>query len=306
MLTDIYSNQGVEQLAGSPLLLTMLALLRRHVGKLPDRRVELYQQYVRTLIDNWEVARSAGARQRAINRFDPHTAIAHLIELALWLQKHKPSGTARRAELETALTEICLRYEGHETATAKQRVKAAQTVAMFLKDMRHFAGLLAERGRDAFGFLHLTFQEYFAGRALARLSPEERWQVIQTHLHQPRWQEPILLCAGQLGVIEQRRELVSQLVDQILDNKSRDESLLHRDIFLTVAIMSDNVGLNNVVLSRVHERLIQLTASHVPIIQKQAWQGLTELACIGYTPTINFLMVSIEKSITTPKGGGLK
>ncbi|MCB9149020.1 MAG: hypothetical protein H6641_09690 [Caldilineaceae bacterium] len=34
-----------------------------------------------------------------------------------------------------------------------------------MHDMRAIAGLLAERRRNAFGFLHLTFQEYFAGRA---------------------------------------------------------------------------------------------------------------------------------------------
>ncbi len=31
----------------------MPALFRRQTGKLPDRRIELYERYVRTLIDNW-------------------------------------------------------------------------------------------------------------------------------------------------------------------------------------------------------------------------------------------------------------
>lgn len=48
------SNPSLEQLAANPLLLTMLALLRRQVGKLPERRIELYERYVRTLLDNWE------------------------------------------------------------------------------------------------------------------------------------------------------------------------------------------------------------------------------------------------------------
>jgi len=56
--------------------------------------------------------------------------------------------------------------------------------------MRQMSGLLVERGHDAFGFLHLTFQEYFAGRALARLGEEERWNTVYPHLHDPRWREP--------------------------------------------------------------------------------------------------------------------
>jgi hypothetical protein len=143
-LEDVRSNASVERLAASPLLLTMLALLRRHVGKLPGRRIELYERYIRTLIDNWHTVRSPGARQQAPERFDPHTAIAYLIELAFWLQQHKPSGTARRQELEQVLETICLRFEGHDPAAAspKARVQAQQTAARFLQDMRHFAGLL--------------------------------------------------------------------------------------------------------------------------------------------------------------------
>ncbi|MGB5051409.1 MAG: hypothetical protein WBO46_20845 [Caldilineaceae bacterium] len=189
LLDDVSSNPSVAQLAANPLLLTMLALLRRQVGKLPDRRIELYERYVRTLIDNRERERSPGARQQGPARFDPHEAIAHLIDLSLWLQRNRPSGTARLRDMEQVLVDICLRFDGFEqpqTAPAKARVQAEQTAARFFVDMRHFAGLLAERGRDAFGFLHLTFQEYFAGRALARMSAAERWAAFGPHLHQPR------------------------------------------------------------------------------------------------------------------------
>jgi hypothetical protein len=115
LLREVQSNASVARLAASPLLLTMLALLRRQVGKLPERRIALYERYVSTLIDNWELARSAGARQQAPPRFDLFTAQHHLIDLALWLQQHKPSGTARRTELEGVLESICLRSEGYDT-----------------------------------------------------------------------------------------------------------------------------------------------------------------------------------------------
>ncbi|HEX8680736.1 MAG TPA: HEAT repeat domain-containing protein, partial [Ardenticatenaceae bacterium] len=296
LLEDVRSNPSVERLAASPLLLTMLALLRRHVGKLPDRRVELYERYVRTLIDNWELARTPGARQRPPERFDHHTAISHLMELALWLQQNKPSGTARRQELEEQLAVICLRFEGHDpdAPKLKERVQAEQDTTHFLKDMRHFAGLLAERGRDAFGFLHLTFQEYFTGRALARMSPDERWNTIQPNLHRSRWREPILLCAGQLGVIEQRRELVSGLVRRILDAGSEHEEILHRDLFLATAIASDNVGLSNAILDQITQRLTPLGSSKVPVVRDTALAGLAQLARIGHQPALTYLQESLN------------
>jgi HEAT repeat protein len=276
----------------------MLALLRRHVGKLPDRRIELYEQYIRTLIDNWHTVRSPGARQQAPERFDPHTAIAYLIELAFWLQQHKPSGTARRQELEQVLETICLRFEGHDLATVspKALVQAQQTAARFLQDMRHFAGLLAERGRDAFGFLHLTFQEYFCGRALARMEPDERWTAIQPNLHRPRWREPILLCAGQLGVVEQRRARVSDLALRVLNAGSAYEPILHRDLFLTAALAADNVGLFPTPLDTIAAQLASLQTNPIPTVRNTTFAGLAQLARLGHAPAL----ASLEKALRDP------
>jgi Effector-associated domain 7/NACHT domain len=298
LLEDVRSNPSVERLAASPLLLTMLALLRRHVDTLPDRRIELYERYIRTLIDNWHTVRSPGARQQAPERFDPHTAIAYLIELAFWLQQHKPSGTARRQELEQVLETICLRFEGHDpdAASPKARVQAQQTAARFLQDMRHFAGLLAERGRDAFGFLHLTFQEYFCGRALARMEPDARWAAIQPNLHRPRWREPILLCAGQLGVVEQRRDLVSDLALRVLNAGSAYEPILHRDLFLTTALAADNVGLFPTPLNTIAAQLASLQTSPIPTVRSTTLAGLAQLARLGHAPAL----VSLEESLRDP------
>jgi hypothetical protein len=298
LLEDVRSNPSVERLAASPLLLTMLALLRRHVGKLPDRRIELYERYIRTLIDNWHTVRSPGARQQAPERFDPHTAIAYLIELAFWLQQHKPSGTARRQELGQVLETICLRFEGHapDAASPKARVQAQQTAARFLQDMHHVAGLLAERGRDAFGFLHLTFQEYFCGRALARMEPDERWAVIQPNLHRPRWREPILLCAGQLGVVEQRRDRVSDLALRVLNAGSAYEPILHRDLFLTAALAADNVGLLPMPLNTIAAQLASLQTSSIPTVRDTSLAGLAQLARLGHVPSL----ASLEESLRDP------
>jgi HEAT repeat protein len=293
---DVRSNPSVERLAASPLLLTMLALLRRHVGKLPDRRIDLYASYVRTLIDNWQLNRSRGARQQMPERFDLHTAIDHLIELAFWLQQNKPSGTARRQELEYVLENICLRFEGRNPhdASAKERVQARQAAERFLQDMRHFAGLLVERGRDAFGFLHLTFQEYFAGRALARMEPGPRWAAIKSHLHHPRWREPILLCAGQLGILEGRRDQVSDLAPRILQANSPHEDTLCRDLFLTVALAADDVGFSTGLLDELVTRLTSLRNSPVFTIRDNALAGLAHLTRLGYSPALTILMESLH------------
>src|SRR4051794_18059057 len=68
------------------------------------------------------------------------------------------------------------------------------------------------------------------------MEPAARWQMIQPCLHQPRWREPSLICAGQLGVIEQHREVVNDLARRVLTAGSEHEAILHRDLFLAAAV----------------------------------------------------------------------
>ncbi|MBE2264231.1 MAG: NACHT domain-containing protein, partial [Burkholderiaceae bacterium] len=296
LLEDVRGNPSVEQLAANPLLLTMLAMLRRQVGKLPDRRIELYDKYLKTMLVHWGTGRSPGAHTQKIERFDKHRATAYLIDLAFWLQCNRPSGTATRAELERQLVAIALRFKQIDPrqASPEQQLSAQQDAEAFVRDMRHFAGLLAERGRDAFGFLHLTFQEYFAGRALARLTPEERWAQIAPVLHQPRWREPILLCAGQLGVMEQRRDEVTELVRCVLNASSEHEAILHRDLFLAASVAADDVGVAPTLLKEIYDRLTPLLRSAVPTLRDMAIVAIAHLGRVGCEPAVGTLTATLE------------
>ncbi len=245
LMDDVNSIASVRRLAANPLMLTMLALLRRQVGRLPHRRIELYKRYMDTMIDNWVEARSQGEREHALSLSDPHHAESLLIPLAYWLQSTQPSGTASKVDIFNALVDICLEDEGYIPAEAPrvERKQAEEHTQRFLKEIREMSGLIVERGYDAFGFLHLTFQEYFSGRALAKMDPEIRWKEVRVHLHDPRWREPILLCAGQLGIGENRREAVSEFVNKILTCDDPTENDLHRNLLLALSIACDDVNL---------------------------------------------------------------
>ena len=285
LVEDVRSNESVRRLAANPLMITLLALLRRQVGRLPHRRVQLYEAYVSTMLDNWIEARSQGARERSIPALDRHQAENILIPLALWLQREKPSGTASGAELERQLTEICLGEKGatRENATVPQLREAEEHARRFLKEMRETTGLLIARGHDAFGFLHLTFQEYFAGRALALLDPEERWRMLRPHLHDSRWREPILLCAGRLGVVENRRKDVTDLVRRILEHEDPAEQHLYRNLLLALAIACDDVNLDRQLLEDLLDAAVPSLSSEVDALRTQILGHLAQLAAEGET-----------------------
>jgi NACHT domain/HEAT repeats len=280
LMVDVESNDCVRRLAANPLMLTMLALLRRQVGRLPHRRVQLYESYIGTLLENWVEARSEGAREKALPILDQYQAESILIPLALWLQQEKPSGTAGRVEIRNKLVEICLAEKGIDEPEKAERpaVREAEKEAdRFLQEMREMAGLIIERGHDAFGFLHLTFQEYFAGRALAQLGDDKRWEAILPNLHEPRWREPILLCAGRLGVVENRREQVTKLVRDILEHEDPVEADLHRNLLCALSIACDDVNLEPKLVTDLVGRAIALLSTRTPALVRELLRLLGQL-----------------------------
>ncbi len=283
LMEDVRSNDSVRRLAANPLMLTMLALLRRQVGRLPHRRVQLYESYVGTLLENWVDARSEGARESSVEILERLQAENILIPLAFWLQKEKPSGTAGRAEIRNHLVEICLKDRGIDPETKDRAVRreAEEQAERFLHEMRQMAGLIIERGHDAFGFLHLTFQEYFAGRALAQFTDQERWEAIRRHLHDPRWREPILLCAGRLGVVENRRPQVTQLVQDILKHDDPAEADLHRNLLLALAVACDDVNLEPALVDDLVERTMALLTTTVYALARELIRLLGQLIVNG-------------------------
>jgi predicted NACHT family NTPase len=52
----------VRSLAANPFLLTILAVMKRQGVTLPERRAKLYQTYVETLLQSWNLVRSLASR----------------------------------------------------------------------------------------------------------------------------------------------------------------------------------------------------------------------------------------------------
>jgi len=122
LLDTIAANQGVARLASNPLLLTILALIKRQGVSLPNRRVELYDLYLETLIRSWNKA-------RALDHFpvgpelDPNEIIQILGPLALWLRQENPtSGLVSEDILVSELTRI---YMSGDWGWAMVRPKAS-------------------------------------------------------------------------------------------------------------------------------------------------------------------------------------
>ena len=209
LLTAIHRNPGVRRLAANPLLLTILALMKRQGMTLPERRVELYQKYVETLLKQWNVARGLDRPPR--RDLDVIETVRVLAPLALWMHETSPGlGLVKREEALRQLEQIY---------AARGIENPDRAVRQLLDDVRDYAGLLLERGPGEYGFIHLTFQEYLAAVAIAQKGQREVDPVVahlSDHLGDETWHEVSLLTIGYLGFVQQRDEAAGAVLEKLI------------------------------------------------------------------------------------------
>ncbi len=216
---------SVRRLATNPLLLTILALIHETLGRLPNRRIKLYEIAAQTLIESWRQAQ-VGMPSQLLTELEEETIIRVMAPLAYWLHAEHPGGTASLEEWRTRLIEVLVEPEGFEES------EAGKIAGRFLHHARYETGLLAERGLGQFGFFHLTFEEYLTAREIARQREHKRRQMLRTHWEDPRWHEVILLAAGQLGIVETRQDDVSQYILDLLQMEAEDKQNKGRQVVL--------------------------------------------------------------------------
>jgi HEAT repeat protein len=240
---------GVRRLTSNSLLLTMVALVHRQ-GRLPRHRIALYSECARTLIERWNQVRAISLQPVGLP-MDATEAFRNFGPLALWMHEEKRRGTVSGDELEVKLKELLLDRGLPEK-------DAAVTAHTFLEMERNQTGLLVERGVNAYGFSHLTFQEYFAARAIAVEETPAILERLRMHLHDPRWREVILLTVGQIGIRETRERAVTYLVKGIADSRAFQEKILYRDLLLAGRCLADDVGIGYRERGELLSRLVDL------------------------------------------------
>ena len=209
LLESMQTNDGVRRLAANPLLLTILALMKRKGVTLPERRVQLYDQYVATLLTTWNRARSLSGRAPGRDLDEVQTTRV-LAPLALWMHEVSPGiGLVKQQDLHRKLQEIYVaRGEANPEAAAKQ----------FLLDVREHAALLLERGAEEYGFIHLTFEEYLAAVAIALYAQGESEPIVNllsAHIGEQAWREVSLLTVAYIGIRQNLPRVAGQVVEAL-------------------------------------------------------------------------------------------
>lgn len=268
----VTQNEGVRRLARNPLLLTVLALMKRQGVDLPERRVQLYSKALEVLLRQWSVARSLSGRGTA--ELDEAVTETVLAPLALWMQRTGPgrslvSEEELRRQLESILAE---RHETQPERQARELLAAIQR-----------SGLLLERGAGQLGFLHLTFQEYLAAVALGQMAPAGVEPVIEALaplVGRQEWEEVIRLTIGYLGLVQKRAPAAGQVLEGLLTSTAGrigDAALLAGRAVLDCG----TTGLPPATRERVQSALLGVMAEHGRVEPRRRAEAGSVLAEIG-------------------------
>jgi hypothetical protein len=226
LVRRISENPRLLELAGNPLLLTMMAIIYKNQD-LPEKRWQLYARCADVLLEDWDVKRKNINRDELLPfpmAADQKAEILQNVATSMLSHSDRQELNAVRYEL---LRNIVADYLHEQYARSPGEARA---IAIdILNHLRERTYLLAETGDQIFGFVHRTFMEYFAARHILaefnRNKADYGWlknEVFLKHWKTDRWREPLLLLSGMLaGQGSPIREVVTALIDHSLPFAAR-------------------------------------------------------------------------------------
>lgn len=154
-LISVIHRPDLLELARNPLLLTQIVLLHSSYGKLPENKINLYDEVGKLLLQRWE-SRSTGvsvSEYLGYPRLGMDTLEMALAEIAYISFESRGTLPIPKAEI----LEVLQRYFDGNWGKAQK----------FCEYIEKRVGLLVLQLNGKYSFLHDNFQEYLAGKYLA-------------------------------------------------------------------------------------------------------------------------------------------
>ena len=215
LLQAIQQSPAILQLAGNPLLLTLMAILNRS-QELPRDRSEIYSQCARLLLHQWKTELAFEAT--------PELADAHLdgkdklglMKRIAWTLQAGADGAA--GNLTNLIEENQLERTLSEGLKGIPGLRPDRAARALIEQLRGRNFMLCFMGSGNYAFVHRTFLEYFCAEAIVDLFQVEQELTLDAlkteifgHWPDETWHEVLRLVAGRLAP-----KFVKEILDWLL------------------------------------------------------------------------------------------
>ena len=250
LIRAVEDSPAIRQLAGNPLLLTMMAILNRS-QELPRDRAELYQQCSRLLLHQWDIERQLMDKQldyQAIDYKDKHA----MLRRAAFFMQSSEKGLAGNLIYRDDLERIFLHYLKDMDVQDPRKV-----ARLLIEQLRVRNFILCHVGADWYAFVHRTFLEFFCAWEFVRRFEKERKvsfeqlrdEVYGVHWQDESWHEVLRLIAGMI-----EPEFVGKILEYLIAQDGESEKIAN--LFLAAECLGEVRGRN--AIAGVESRLLDL------------------------------------------------
>ncbi|MBD1896694.1 NACHT domain-containing NTPase [Coleofasciculus sp. FACHB-129] len=211
-------NERINELATSPLLLTLLCLAFEESGDFPANRSELYKEGLDALLKKWDAKRGI-QRAQVYKKLSVQRKEDLLSKIALATFEQSDYFFKQKVA-EQYITNYIRNLPGANTDEEALQLDSEEV----LRSIEHHHGLVVERAKAIYSFSHLTFHEYFTARetVVVKQSSEEALQSLVNHITEKRWREVFFLAVGMSPSADRLLQLMQHQVDGIV---ATDEKL---------------------------------------------------------------------------------
>lgn len=226
-------NDGLEQIAANPLLLTLLCLVFEETSELPSNRLQLYKNGIEILLKQWNALHDT-ERDQVYKKLSLQRKAELLSYIAL--QTFEESNYLfKQKELEQYITNYISNLSSTRLPFSdcdEQFPTHADALQLdsgaILKSITAQHQLLVERKPGTYSFYDHTVHEYFTAREIVN-SPnpqafKKALQELVERVTAPRWREVFLLVAGMLRNADYLLSLMKCQIDTLV---ASNEELQH-------------------------------------------------------------------------------
>jgi predicted MPP superfamily phosphohydrolase len=200
IMRAITDSSSIRQLAGNPMLLTIMAIIGKH-QELPRERWKLYEHASNVLIQHWDINRHLEDHSLDAGFIDEEDKQEMLRRLAYKMQGAS-GGLAGNYIYKDELKQEFETYFRERYNTAPERAKEIALAMIQQFHERNF--ILSLRGAGLYGFVHRAFLEYFCASAYVhrfektqKLKFEDlKHEAFGAHWGDQAWHEVLRLISG--------------------------------------------------------------------------------------------------------------
>ncbi len=216
ILRSFKESASIRQLAGNPMLLTIMAIISKH-QELPRERWKLYDHAASVLIEHWDVNRHLKDQSVQADFIGQDEKKEMLRRLAFKMQ----SGTGGLAGNYIHQAELQAEFESYLKERYRQPDDRAVVISRaIIAQFRERNFILSLYGANLYGFVHRAFLEFFCASAFVSRFEKTREMTLEQlkqdvyglHWNDQSWREVLRLICGMID-----EKFAGEIIDGLIN-----------------------------------------------------------------------------------------